>query len=66
MAATGPDPKQSGGYYLFVANGSLDWAGKTYPRWSMVVVEPNEDAVEIRAGDKGLEVLVLQYPREEE
>jgi hypothetical protein len=66
MAATGPDPQQSGGYYLFVANGSLNWAGKSYPRWSMVVVEPNDDAVEFRAGDTGLEVLVLQYPREED
>ena len=66
MATTGPDPKMAGGYYVFVANGSLAWAGENYPRWSMVAVEPNEDAVEIRAGDQGLEALILQYPREEE
>lgn len=64
MAATGPDPKRSGGYYLFVANGSLDWMGADLPRWSMVVVEPNEPPVEIRAGAKGLEVLVLEFPRD--
>ena len=66
MATLGPDPEIAGGYYLFVANGSLNWAGKTFPRWSMVVVEPEEDAIEIRAGDRGLEALVLQFPREDE
>jgi hypothetical protein len=66
MAADGPDPKKCGGYYLFVANGSLDWQGKNYTRWSMVAVEPTEVAVEIRAGDAGAEVLVMQFPREEE
>jgi len=64
MAADGPDPARSGGYYLFVANGSLEWAGESLPLWSMVVVEPDENAVEIRAGAKGLEVLVLEFPRE--
>jgi len=64
MAATGPDPARSGGYYLFVANGTLAWAGASLPRWSMVAVEPTENAVEIRAGDKGLEVLVLEFPRD--
>ena len=65
MAADGPDPKKSGGYYVFVANGSLAWAGKDFARWSMVVVEPDEDAIEIRAGGQGLEALVMQFPREE-
>ncbi len=62
MTAMGPDPKRCGGYYLFVANGSLDKAGENYPLWSMLVVESNEDAYEIKAGKKGLEVLVLQFP----
>jgi hypothetical protein len=66
MAATGPDPKIAGGYYVFVANGSLEKDGEELPLWSMVVVESNEDALEIRAGQHGLEALVLQYPREEE
>ena len=65
MAADGPDPKKSGGYYVFVANGSLVWAGKDFARWSMLVVEPNEDAIEIRAGGQGLEALIMQFPREE-
>ncbi len=64
MTAMGPDPAKSGGYYLFVANGTLINAGTEMPLWSMVVVESTEPAVEIKAGAKGLEVLVLQYPRE--
>jgi hypothetical protein len=31
----------------------------------MIVVEPNEEGFEIRAGKNGLEALVLQFPREE-
>jgi hypothetical protein len=61
----GPDPKIAGGYYLFVGNGSLVHAGEELPQWSMVVVENVEDSFEIRAGSKGVEALVLQYPREE-
>jgi hypothetical protein len=31
----------------------------------MLVVEPNEEAIEIRAGGQGLEALIMQFPREE-
>ena len=65
MVAPGPDPKLAGGYYVFVANGSLDKDGDDYPLWSMIVVEPNEAGFEIRAGRRGLEALVLQFPRED-
>lgn len=64
--ANGPDPKRAGGYYVFVGNGSLVHAGEELPLWSMVVVEPNEEKFELRAGPKGVEALVLQYPREEQ
>lgn len=66
MTANGPDPKRASGYYVFVGNGSLINGGEELPRWSMVVVEPNEEKFEIRAGAKGVEALVLQYPREEQ
>jgi hypothetical protein len=65
MAANGPDPKRAGGYYVFVGNGSLIRGEEELPLWSMVVVEPTEEKFEIRAGTKGVEALVLQYPREE-
>lgn len=64
-AANGPDPKRAGGYYVFVGNGSLMRGDEELPLWSMVVVEPNEETFELRAGPKGVEALVLQYPREE-
>jgi hypothetical protein len=65
MTANGPDPKRAGGYYVFVGNGSLIRGHEELPLWSMVVVEPNEEKFEIRAGAKGLEALVLEYPRDE-
>jgi hypothetical protein len=66
MATAGPDPKLAGGYYVFVGNGSLVTVGEELPLWSMVAVESHEDGFEIRAGSKGLEALVLQFPREEQ
>ena len=66
MSTTVPDPKLGGGTYLFVANGDLEIQGKSLPRWSMVFVEPSEDAVEIRAGNKGLEALVMQFPKDDD
>jgi hypothetical protein len=66
MSTLGPDPKVGGGYYLFVANGSLEMQGEALPAASMVFVEPNEDAFEIKAGRNGLEALVMQFPRDDE
>ena len=66
MRAAGPDPRIAGGVYLFVVNGSMDREEEELPLWSMVAIETNEEPLEIRAGAKGLEVLVLQFPREEE
>lgn len=65
MSVQGPDPRAASGYYLLVGNGSLVHGEEDLPLWSMVVVEPNEEKFEIRAGEDGLEALVLQYPREE-
>lgn len=64
VSEPGPDPKLAGGYYVFVANGSLIRDGETLPLWSMVAVESNEPAFELKAGPKGLEALVMQFPRE--
>lgn len=65
MTVKGPDPGIAGGYYVFVGNGSMLHDGEELPLWSMVVVESCEDAFDIRAGEKGLEALVLQYPNED-
>ncbi len=61
MTVMGPDPGAGGGYYVFVANGSMQTNGETLPEWSMVYVEPGESALEIRAGRAGLEALVMQF-----
>lgn len=66
MSAMGPDPKVGGGYYVFVANGSLQTHGESLPAWSMVFVETNEDAFEIKAGRNGLEALVMQFPKDDD
>ena len=66
MSVAGPDNKIGGGYYVYVANGSLDKDGHTYPEWSMVFVEPNENAFEIKAGRVGLEALVMRFPTDDD
>jgi hypothetical protein len=62
MKAMGPDPSRSGGYYVFVGNGSLVHQDQELGVWSMIVVENNESAFYLQAGDKGVEALVLEYP----
>jgi hypothetical protein len=66
MTAMGPDPKVGGGYYVFVANGSLEMNSQELPPWSMVFVEPNESALEIKAGRIGLEALVMRFPEDDD
>ena len=62
MCTTGPEPSKTGGYYVFVANGSIVIEAQALPHWSMVFVEPTECALEIKAGTAGLEALVMQFP----
>ena len=66
MSAMGPDPKAGGGYYIFVANGSLATDGQRLPTGSMVFVEPTENAYEIKAGSVGLEALVMQFAKDDD
>lgn len=62
----GPDPGRAAGYYVFVVNGSMAFQGQDLGLWSMVVVEPGEAKFDITAGPKGLEALVLEFPRDYE
>jgi hypothetical protein len=66
MSAMGPDSNAGGGYYVFVANGSMARNGQTLPAWSMVFIEPGEAAFEIKAGSIGLEALVMQFPKDDD
>ena len=65
MSMAGPDPRLADGYYVFVANGSMEHNGELLNDWSLVFVEPTESSFQIKAGPDGLEALVMQFPREE-
>jgi len=62
---SGPDPRASDGQHYLVVNGSLELDGNHYPAWSTVFVAASEAPLAISAGAQGLEVLILQYPRQE-
>ena len=66
MAVTLPSPAKSGGQYLIVAEGTLLNGGEALDRLSTVFITPEETAYEARAGEDGLDLLVLQYPRKGE
>jgi hypothetical protein len=57
-----PDPKGSGGQYIFIVNGDLVLGEQSYPPYSMVWVAADDGALAFKAGPSGAEVLVLQYP----
>ena len=59
----GPDPRAGGGQHFLVLNGSLKLDGNSYSAWSTVFVSKDEAPLDLRAGPKGLEVLLLQFPR---
>jgi hypothetical protein len=61
-----PSPVESGGQYLIVVGGHLVTGGQALDRLSTVFVTREEAGFEAVAGDDGLELLVLQYPREGE
>lgn len=62
MTHTGPDPRASGGQHYLVVNGSLEFDAGSYPAWSTVFVPADDAPLALRAGGKGLEVLLLQFP----
>ena len=63
MRTAGPDPRGTGGQYYLVANGSLECGGASYPAWSTLFIGSTEAPLDVIAGPKGLEALILQYPR---
>lgn len=63
MTLTGPDPSSTGGQHYLVINGSIEIGGEEFTAWSTVFVPATDPALEVRAGPRGLEVLLLQYPR---
>lgn len=62
-AHSAPDPKGSGGQYIVVVEGSMLRAGEALGRLSCLFLTEDEPALDFRAGDDGLALLVLQLPR---
>jgi hypothetical protein len=63
MDHTGPDPRATGGQYYLVLNGSMGLDGGIYSAWSTVFVPRDDGPLAFKSGAKGLEVLLLQFPR---
>jgi hypothetical protein len=61
--ATLPPPAESGGQYLIVAAGTLIEGDHALDLWSTVFLSPDEPTFTARAGEDGLDLLVLQFPR---
>lgn len=65
VAATGPDPRESGGQHWLILNGSLEFAGRNYTAWSTVFVAPGDAPLAHRSGPGGLEAVMLRFPLHE-
>jgi len=63
LSHAGPDPRASGGQYCLVLSGSLELDGGIYSAWSTVFVSRADAPLAFKAGPKGLESLLLQFPR---
>jgi hypothetical protein len=58
-----PDPGDGGGQYRVVIGGALRRDGEAMPTLSCLYVTPDEPPCAAHAGEAGLELLVLQFPR---
>lgn len=63
MNRIGPDPRATGGLYYLVLNGSLELDDGVCSAWSTVFVSRDDAPLALKAGTKGLEALLLQFPR---
>lgn len=66
MTATLPPPGDGGGQYLIVTAGTLASDGRVLDRLSTVYLTSEEQAYTAHAGECGLDLLVLQFPRIQE
>lgn len=58
-----PSPAQSDGQYIVVIKGNLVTDGKTRNALAIIHLTPDEPPFELQAGDKGLEAMVVKFPR---
>lgn len=62
---TGTDPRHSGGQHWLILNGSLELSGRSYTAWSTIFVAAEDAPLAVRSGARGLEAIVLRFPRHE-
>ena len=55
-------PQGAGGQYLIVTSGEMLFEEAVFDRWSTVFVTADEDAFEVRAGSKGLDLVSIAVP----
>lgn len=60
---TTPEPAKGAGQSMIVLAGEVRCLGKRLDPLSALFVRPEEDALYLRAGDDGADLLILQYPR---
>lgn len=65
MSRSGPDPRASGGQYYLVLNGAMEISTGKYSTLSTVFVPRDDGPLSFKAGPKGLEALLLQFPKQE-
>src|SRR5262245_19647954 len=63
LSRTGPDPRATGGQYYLVLNGAMEIEAGKYAALSTVFVSRDEGPLSFRAGPKGLEALLLSFPK---
>jgi hypothetical protein len=63
MNYTAPDPAHGGGQVLLVLQGAMHCNGESYAVRSGVALTCEEKALTLTASERGLQALVLQYPR---
>jgi hypothetical protein len=61
-AAMGSPMHPGGARFLLVIGGTLELGGEQLPRFATAFVSSDEHAPMLRAGENGLELLVLQFP----
>ena len=64
QSAVMPSAAGSGGQYLLVADGALEYEGTTFDKWSTLFVTSEEPPPTIVAASAGLDLLVLQFPKQ--
>lgn len=62
-AMTGTDPRHSGGQHWLILNGGLELSGRSYTAWSTIFVAAEDAPLAVRSGARGLEAVVLRFPR---